>query len=45
MELLKNLDGEKIYGLTTELKGLFLYKEANLVFFTILPTNKAPTSI
>ena len=27
MELLKNLDGEKIYGLTTELKGLFLYKK------------------
>ena len=27
MELLRNLDGEKIYGLTTELKGLFLYKK------------------
>ena len=27
MEILKNLDGEKIYGLTTELKGLFLYKK------------------
>ena len=27
MELLKNLDGSKIYGLTTELKGLFLYKK------------------
>ena len=27
MELLKNLDGDKIYGLTTELKGLYLYKK------------------
>lgn len=25
--IITNLDGESIYGLTTELKGLFLYKK------------------
>ena len=26
--IITNLDGEAIYGLTTELKGLFLYKKS-----------------